>query len=168
MRKLALLFVALLGALPLMATTCDTATSSLSRSCEVRLEAPSPAEGLPGAEVTVGASPLTTLQDSRLFVGGLEATLLSLDREGCDACDACILEADCNPCEDCDSCDALCDAECTESLRFEVPALGPGAVKISLYNLFGSSDGRDFTVLEETVPEDTGDEPSEDSGMAPE
>jgi len=140
----------------------------LSRSCELRLEAPSPDQGLPGAEIEVKARPLTTVQDSILFVGGKEANVLSVDRVGCEDCDACILEADCNPCEDCDSCDAICAAECVESLRFQVPDLNAGSVSISLYNLFGSSDSQAFTVLEETEPEDTGEEASGDTGQAPE
>jgi hypothetical protein len=165
MRFLALLFGALIGALPLMGTTCETASTTPSRSCEVRLSVPTPTEGLPGEEILIAASPLTTIQDSSLFVGGLQAAIVGLDRSGCEACDTCRLESDCNPCEDCDSCDALCETECSESLRFEVPELNAGATQISLYNLFGNSDGQTFTVLQAEEPPDTGSEASSDTGL---
>jgi hypothetical protein len=115
----------------------------------------------------MAASPLTTIQDSTLLVGGLQATITGLERSGCESCDTCRLASDCNPCEDCDSCDSLCESECSESLRFEVPLLEAGSTQISLYNLFGNSDGQSFTVLEPESPPDTGSESSADTGLAP-
>jgi hypothetical protein len=165
MRFPVLFFVVLFGSLPLMGTTCETASTTPSRSCDVRLSIPTPTEGLPGEEILIAATPLTTIQDSSLFVGGLQATIVGLDRAGCEACDTCRLEADCNPCEDCDSCDAQCETECSESLRFEVPALDAGPTQINLYNLFGNSDGQTFTVLEADEPPDTGSESSSDTGL---
>ena len=139
----------------LMGTQCETESVTASRSCEVVLESPTPTEGEPGAEITLPASPLTSIQDSRLFVGGVDATLVSVDRTGCESCDACLAEAECSPCEDCDSCDAICATECSESLRFLVPELDPGSVEIGLYNLFGNSNTVPFTVSESASEPDT-------------
>jgi len=167
MRFPALPLLAFAAVLPLMGTTCSSATPTPSRSCDVQLATPTPNAGLPGEEILLAASPLTTIQDSTLLVGGIKATVTGLDRSGCEACDTCRLESDCNPCEDCDTCDPLCESECSESLRFEVPDLSPGATQISLYNLFGNSDGQPFTVLEADPPPDTGSEAGADTGLAP-
>lgn len=151
------LLVLLLTCLPiLLATQCETETVSPSRSCEVLLSGAEPAEAQVGEEVQLNASPLTTLQDSVLFVGGLEAEVLSVDRVGCEACDTCIVEQECSPCGDCDACDAICDAECSESLRFVTPEREPGATTLTLYNLYGNSDPLAFTVVQAESPEDTG------------
>lgn len=150
------LFAALLAALPLLlATQCETESVSPSRSCEVVLSAAEPAEAEIGDEVVLDASPLTTLQDSLLLVGGTQAEVVAVNRIDCEDCDTCIVEQDCSPCGDCDACDAVCDAECSESLRFVVPERTPGDAAITLYNLYGNSDPLAFTIVETESPSDT-------------
>ena len=139
----------------ILATECGTEAVSPSQSCEIVLESPEPAEAEVGSEIQLAAHPMTTLQDTRLLVGGIDATLLSIDRLGCDACDACILETECSPCGDCDACDAICEAECSESVRFIVPEREPGEAEITLYNLYGNSDPVSFFVAESSTPNDT-------------
>lgn len=137
----------LLAILPiLLATQCETEAVSPSRSCEVVLNSADPSEGEVGDEVVVAGSPLTTIQDSLLMVGGTPAEVVSVDRIGCDACDTCVVEQDCSPCGDCDACDAVCDAECTETLRFVVPEREAGTADLTLYNLYGNSDPLSFSV----------------------
>ncbi len=138
-----------------LATECGTEAVNPSRSCEIQLETPEPAEGEVGAEIHLTARSMTTLQDTRLLVGGTDATLLSVDREGCDACDDCVLETECSPCGDCDACDAICETECSESVRFVVPDKAPGEAAITLYNLYGNSDPVPFIVVEPNALDDT-------------
>jgi hypothetical protein len=149
-------FAILLSLVPLLlATQCETEPVSPSRSCEVVLSSADPAAAEIGDEVVLHASPLTTLQDSVLLVGGTHAEVTAVDRIGCDACDTCILEADCDPCGDCDACDAACDAECSETLRFLVPEREAGEVELTLYNLYGNSDPLPFSVLSTETAVDT-------------
>ena len=149
-------FAILLSVLPLLlATQCETEPVSPSRSCEVLLVAADPATAEIGDEVVLQASPLTTLQDSHLLVGGTQAEVIAVDRIGCETCDTCIVEADCDPCGDCDACDAICDAECSETLRFLVPEREAGAANLTLYNLYGNSDPLAFSVQETESAVDT-------------
>jgi len=145
----------LLFALCLSATTCESNSTSYGRSCEIVLESTNPASAVPGTEIELLAHPLTTKEDSQVFVGGIAAEILSIDRLDCEECDACRLDADCNACGDCDACDALCAEGCRESLQFILPEKAPGKVEITLYNLYGNSNGLAFTIEEPTTPTDT-------------
>jgi len=155
MSKTTQCFFLLLSTLCLTASTCETSSTSYGRSCEIVLETTNPASGSPDAEVELVANPLTTKEDSQIFVGGISAEILSVDRVDCETCDSCRLDADCNACGDCDACDALCKDSCSETLRFILPALDPGEVEITLYNLYGNSNGLRFTIEEPETPADT-------------
>ncbi len=126
--------------LPLLvlAAACSTDGSSYAPRCDVALQTPDPSQALPGDEVTIAGSPLTTTYDTALYVGADRATVLEVTRDGCDDCDTCREDAGCSVCGDCDACDLQCTQECTETVRFEVPVdLGAGTWPVTLYNYHG-------------------------------
>ena len=139
----------------LTASNCETESTDYGRSCSIELQSIAPNEALPGESIQLEASPLTSVQDTALFVRGVQAEILSVDRTDCDACDECIAEQECSPCGDCDACDAICDTECIETAVFLVPELSPGAAAVTLYNLYGQSESVTLNVLEVDNTADT-------------
>ncbi|RME20263.1 MAG: hypothetical protein D6798_20865, partial [Deltaproteobacteria bacterium] len=126
--------------LPLLLTlaACITEGGSYAPRCDVTLGEPEPSPALPGDEVVMAGTPLTTTYDTALYVGAVRATVLEVTREGCDACDTCREDAGCSVCGDCDACDQQCREECVETVRFAVPTdLEGGTWPITLYNYHG-------------------------------
>ena len=139
----------------LTASNCETEDTEYGRSCAIDLESITPNRALPGDSVELKASPLTSAQDTALFVRGAPAEVLSVDRIDCESCDSCIAENECSPCGDCDACDAVCETQCTETAVFLVPDLSPGTAEITLYNLYGQSESLSLEVLEVDNSTDT-------------
>ena len=126
--------------------SCAETVDVYSTSCEVVVESVSPSVSVPGAQVSVTGTPMTTTWDTAITLNGTRAEVISVDREGCEDCDQCKLDAACTSCEDCDACDQICKSDCEEVVVFEVPAVSPGEAELHLYNVHGQSHATPFTV----------------------
>lgn len=137
---------------------CGTTTVDVSKDCDLRMGPIAPASGPAGSLVQAKIDPATTVWDTAIYVGGERAEVTEIGREGCEECDTCKEEAGCLECSDCDTCDAICQADCSESVTFTIPDLTAGVADVVLYNSHGSSNKETFTVSATT---DTG---ASDSG----
>lgn len=149
----------------LVLVACSSTSTPLAQRCDITLQAPEPAAGVPGTLVTVRGSPLTADYDTALYLGGLPVPLESLDRSSCEAdqadgsagCDECRAAADCLACGDCDDCDQVCATTCVESFTFTVPEAPAGATTLWILNAHGQSNTVPFEVQAAPVAGDTAD-----------
>ena len=157
------------GLLILLLAACTTDSTVLSPRCDLEIQAPAPSSALPGDEVTVQGTPLTSTYDTAVYVGSERATVLEVLRDDCETCDQCREDNECNECADCDICDATCAEDCVETVRFQVPATAPaGTAAVLVYNLHGMGGPVSLEVLggDDTGGDDSGgkDSGGKDSG----
>ncbi len=153
-------FVALFGVVSL---GCTESTTSVTARCEIEIEQPSEIWER-GSTVTVHATPLTSVVDTRASINDTALDVLSVDTSSCTDCEACKEEAFCTTCDFCDTCVNEC-LDCQHTLTVQIPIGLPTAEEywLTLYNGLGSSAPVVVSVENPTESDATD---SEDSGSS--
>lgn len=154
----------------LLTLGCSTTSVELAQDCDVLLSSLQPAEAATGDTISANVSPVTTVWDTAVYMGGQRAEVLSVDRDDCEECDECKQQNNCAECEDCDACDAACDENCIETVSFSAID-GPSAqYEVSIFNGYGQSNAQTIQLLDSTEPTtDTGSgtDTATETGSAP-
>lgn len=120
----------------LLLSACLTTTVTTYETCDVALEPATSASA--GGQLTLQASPMSSLRETTAMLGDLPTTVLSVDRQDCAVCDACVESQACTLCGTCLACTSSCDS-CVQSLTLAVPeGLGPGPARLTVVNGYGT------------------------------